>query len=66
MKRTCCFAIATLALGVLAAVPDVQAQTKKVTFATTPLALPAPTDTYATDINNFGQIVGYVYANGRQ
>jgi subtilisin-like proprotein convertase family protein len=64
MKRTHCIALAALALSVLAAVPDVEAQTKKVTFATTPLTPTTPPDSaWVKDINNNGQIVGYVSVN---
>jgi subtilisin-like proprotein convertase family protein len=65
MKRTHCIAIAALALGVLAAVSSVQAQTKKVSYAITELPLLASSDTSAADsINNSGQIVGRGYPTG--
>ena len=64
MKRTHCIALAALALGVLVAAPSAQAQTKRVTFATTPLTPTTPPDSaWVKDINNNGQIVGYVSVN---
>ena len=41
MKRTCS-AVAALVLGVLVAVPNVQAQTKKITYAFTDLGETGP------------------------
>ena len=65
MKRTCCFAIAALTLGVLVAVPNAQAQTKKITYAITELPPLVSSDTSAVDsINNNGQIVGRGYPTG--
>jgi subtilisin-like proprotein convertase family protein len=49
---------------VLVAASSAQAQTKKVTFATTPLTPTTPPDSaWVKDINNNGQIVGHVTVN---
>ena len=64
MKRTHCIAIAALALGVLAAAPSVQAQTKKVSYAIADLGPWVSSNTSgATKVNNGGQILGYAYVN---
>ena len=47
MKRTHCIALAVLALGVLAAAPGVQAQTKKISYAITELPALPGNDSFA-------------------
>ena len=64
MKRTCCFAIAALVLGVLVAVPSAQAQTKKISYAIADLGPWVSSNTSgAIKVNNGGQIIGYAYDN---
>jgi probable HAF family extracellular repeat protein len=65
MKRTCCIAIAAVALGVLAAASSVQAQTKKITYAITDLGVFPSNTPYSSpaSINSQGQIVGWSYKN---
>jgi subtilisin-like proprotein convertase family protein len=59
MKKTYCIAIAAVVVGVLVAVPDAQAQTKKVTFAVAPLNPPPGTDTSSVRaFNNNSQAAG--------
>ena len=66
MKRTHWIAIAALALGVLAAAPKAQAQTKKITYAITDLGpcTSFPNST-ASKINGNGQVIGTSFTDSR-
>ena len=64
MKRTHFIALAALALGVLAAIPSVHAQTKKISYAITELPPWVSSNrSSANSINELGQVVGSAFTD---